>query len=67
MAASKPKPTPPGPVRVSSLVVMDTAALQRARKKAGQHGVPFADYLEEAVKLYGKLLDKKVAVINRPI
>ncbi|MBI5524293.1 MAG: hypothetical protein HY910_16835 [Desulfarculus sp.] len=54
-------------VRVASLVVMDAAMLERARRKAAQHGVPFPDYLERAVRLYGKLLDKKVTVIARPI
>ena len=54
-------------VRVASLVVMDAAALERARHKAAQHGVPFPEYLERAVRLYGKLLDKKVSVIARPI
>lgn len=54
-------------VRMASLVVMDGAMLERARRKAAQHGVAFPDYLERAVRLYGKLLDKKVTVIARPI
>jgi len=54
-------------VRVAALVVMDAATLERARGKAEQHGVAFPEYLERAVRLYGKLLDKKITVIARPI
>ena len=54
-------------VRISALVVMDAAALERARKKAEQHGMPFPDFLERACRLYGKHLDKKITVIARPI
>lgn len=56
-----------GSVRVSAMVVMDAQSLERARRKAEEHGVPFPDYLERAVRLYGKFLDKKVTVIARPI
>ncbi len=54
-------------VRVSAMVVMDVAALERARAKAEEHGVEFPEYLERAVRLYGKFLDKKISVIARPI
>lgn len=54
-------------VRVASLVVMDAAMLERARHKAAEYGVAFPEYLERAVRLYGKFLDKKIMVIARPI
>ena len=54
-------------VRVSAMVVMDQAVLERARAKAEQHGVSLPYYLERAVRLYGKFLDKKITVIARPI
>lgn len=46
-------------VRISILVVMDQAVLERARKKAEEHGMSFSDFLERACRLYGKYLDKK--------
>jgi len=55
------------PLRVAASLVIDAAALERARNKAAKHRVPFAEYLEEAVRLYGKVLDKKVSVVPRPI
>ena len=55
------------PLRVAASLVMDAASLERARAKAAKHRVPFAEYLEEAVRLYGKVLDKKVSVVPRPI
>ena len=55
------------PLRVAAYLVMDAEALERARVKAARHRMPFADYLEEAVRLYGKVLDKKVRVVPRPI
>lgn len=54
-------------VRISTLLVLDQAVLERARKKAEEHGMPFPDFLERACRLYGKYLDKKVTVIARPI
>ncbi len=60
-------PKQPEQVRVSARVVMDQQALAKAQDKAKQHGVPFPEYLERAVKLYGKLLDKKITVISRPL
>jgi hypothetical protein len=54
-------------VRISTLLVMDQAVLERARKKAEEHDMPFPDFLERACRLYGKYLDKKVTVIARPI
>ncbi|MFH1034841.1 MAG: hypothetical protein V1806_10085 [Pseudomonadota bacterium] len=54
-------------VRISSTVVVDAAMLERARLKAAEHGVPFPEYLERAMRLYGKFLDKKITVIARPI
>jgi hypothetical protein len=66
MAATKADPKP-DKLRVSATVVMDVAALERARAKARQHGIPFSHYLERAVRLYGLYLDKKVSVIARPL
>ncbi len=57
----------PEHLRVAASLVMDADSLERARAKAAQHRVPFAEYLEEAVRLYGKVLDKKVSVVPRPI
>lgn len=54
-------------VRISTLLVLDQAVLERARKKAEEHDMPFPDFLERACRLYGKYLDKKVTVIARPI
>lgn len=54
-------------VRISALLVMDAAVLERARAKAEQHEMPFPDFLERACRLYGKYLDKKITVIARPI
>lgn len=64
--ASKGKGQRPDKLRVSATVVVDAAALERARAKAGEHDMAFSDYLERAVRLYGKYLDKKVSVIRRP-
>ncbi|MBU1274496.1 MAG: hypothetical protein KJ720_03900 [Proteobacteria bacterium] len=58
---------PQEPLRVAASLVMDAASLERARAKAAQHQIPFAEYLEEAVRLYGRVLDKKVSVVPRPI
>lgn len=55
------------PLRVAASLVMDAAALERARAKAAEHRMPFAEYLEKSVRLYGKVLDKKVSVVPRPI
>jgi hypothetical protein len=57
----------PEPLRVAATLVVDAATLERARAKARQHQVSFSEYLEEAVRLYGKVLDKKVSVVPRPI
>jgi hypothetical protein len=54
-------------LRVSAPVVMDVDSLERARQKAAQHGMPFAIFMEQACRLYGKYLDKKISVIARPI
>ncbi len=54
-------------VRISALVVMDAAVLERAREKAAQYDMPFPDFLERACRLYGKYLDRKISVIARPI
>ena len=48
-------------------MVMDADSLERARAKAAEHGMPFPVYLEQAVRLYGKYLDKKISVLARPI
>ncbi len=65
--AARRKQQRPEKLRVSATVVLDAAALERARAKAGEHDMAFSDYLEKAVKLYGKYLDKKVSVISRPV
>lgn len=54
-------------LRVTATVVMDGAALARARDKAREHGMPFSVFLEQACRNYGKILDKKVSIIARPI
>jgi hypothetical protein len=54
-------------VRVSALLVIDATVLNKARDKSRQHGIPFPDYIERAVRLYGKYLDRKITVISRPI
>ena len=54
-------------LRVSAPLVMDIDSLERARNKAAEHGMPFAVFLEQACRLYGKYLDKKISVIARPI
>lgn len=61
------KQTKPEKLRVSATVVMDAGALEKARAKAAQHDMPFPVYLEQAVRLYGKYLDKKITVLARPI
>jgi len=63
----KEKDRRPPRLRVATVVVMDGAMLEKARQKAEEHGIPFSDYLERSVRLYGKFLDKKVSVIARPI
>ena len=55
------------PLRVAATVVMDADTLEKARAKAAQHRLSFSEYLEEAVRLYGRALDKKVSVVPRPI
>ncbi|MCB2225272.1 MAG: hypothetical protein KQH53_01250 [Desulfarculaceae bacterium] len=57
----------PAPLRVSATVVVDAATLERARAKAVEHEMSFSRYLEKAVRLYGKVLDKKVSVVPRPL
>ncbi len=57
----------PEKLRVTASVVMDAEALERARAKARQHGMPFSVFLEQACRNYGKILDKKVTIIARPI
>ena len=57
----------PEKLRVSATVVMDADFLDKARVKAKEHGMPFPVYLEQAVRLYGKYLDKKISVLARPI
>ncbi len=54
-------------LRVSAVVVMDADSLEKARAKAVEHDMPFPVYLEQAVRLYGKYLDKKISVLARPI
>jgi hypothetical protein len=63
----KAKRKKPEKLRVSAMVVMDADSLDKAREKAKEHDLPFPVYLEKAVKLYGKYLDKKVSVLARPI
>lgn len=63
----KKRKATPGRVRVSAQVVMDAASLERARAKAQQHDMPFSVFLEQACRLYGKYLDKKITPIARPI
>lgn len=60
-------PKRPEPVRVSARLVMDRQTLAKAQEKAAQHGLTFPQYMERAVRLYGKMLDKKVTVIARPL
>ena len=67
MSPRNKKSEPPPKLRISQLLVMDQATLKRAQAKAAQHGVPLTEYLEEAVALYGKFLDKKISVVPRPI
>jgi predicted DNA binding CopG/RHH family protein len=57
----------PEKLRISATVVMDADSLEKARAKAAEHGMPFPVYLEQAVRLYGKYLDKKISVLARPI
>lgn len=57
----------PDKLRVTAPVVMDADALERAQAKARQHGMPFPVFLEQACRNYGKILDKKVTIIARPI
>ncbi|MCF8032111.1 MAG: hypothetical protein K9K66_02575 [Desulfarculaceae bacterium] len=64
---NEPSPKRPAPLRVSATVVVDAATLERARAKAAQHEISFSKYLERAVRLYGKVLDKKVSVVPRPL
>ena len=61
------KKSRPQKLRISATVVMDADALARARAKAAEHGMPFEVFLENAVRLYGKYLDKKITAIARPI
>jgi hypothetical protein len=63
----KAKEKKPEKLRVSAMVVMDADSLERARAKAKEHEMPFPVYLEQAVRLYGKYLDKKISVLARPI
>jgi len=63
----KSKSARPPKLRVSAVVVMDADSLERAKAKARQHDMPFPVYLEQAVRLYGMHLDKKISVIARPI
>jgi hypothetical protein len=63
----KSKRDNPPRVRVSAVVVMDVDSLARAKAKAREHEMPFPVFLEQAVRLYGKYLDKKVGVFARPI
>lgn len=57
----------PEPLRVSAQVVMDAAMLARAKAKAAEHKMSFPEFLERACRTYGKLLDKKITAIARPI
>ena len=66
MSQKQGKP-PRDSVRISAMVVMDAASLDRAKAKAEQHNMPFPEYLERAVRMYGKYLDKKITAIARPI
>jgi hypothetical protein len=63
----KSKRDNPPRVRVSAVVVMDMDSLARAKAKAREHEMPFPVFLEQAVRMYGKYLDKKVGVFARPI
>jgi len=63
----KDKEGKPPKLRVSAVVVMDGDSLEKARRKAAEHDMPFPVYLEQAVRLYGKYLDKKITVLARPI
>ncbi len=65
--SSKAKEKKPEKLRVSAMVVMDADYLDKARAKAAEHDMPFPVYLEQAVRLYGKYLDKKISVLARPI
>ncbi len=64
--ASQQKPKAE-PLRVAATVVMDLGALNKAKDKAAQHGMDLGTFLEQACRMYGKVLDKKVLVIARPI
>ncbi len=63
----KPKKSRPQKLRISATVVMDAEALARARAKAQQHNMPFEVFLENAVRFYGKYLDKRITTVARPI
>eukprot|EP01022_Parablepharisma_sp_SALTPOND_P019480 TRINITY_DN33240_c0_g1_i1.p1 TRINITY_DN33240_c0_g1~~TRINITY_DN33240_c0_g1_i1.p1 ORF type:complete len:711 (-),score=137.46 TRINITY_DN33240_c0_g1_i1:192-2324(-) len=64
---SETAPKRPQPLRVAANLVVDAATLDKARAKAAEHGMSFSRYLEKSVRLYGKVLDKKVSVVPRPL
>lgn len=64
---SEQTPQRPERLRIAASMVMDEAALAKARAKAEEHGMDFARFLEGACRLYGRYLDKKVTIIARPL
>jgi len=65
MSATESRETKP--IRVTASVVMDLAMLEKAKAKANQHDITFSEFLEKAVKLYGRVLDHRVVVVTRPV
>ena len=59
MSAKAKKSDPPPKLRISQVLVMDQSTLARAQAKAAQHGVPFTQYLEEAVFFVRQIAGQK--------